>query len=255
LHLERALTKGLKANLSYSRRIAWPNINDLDPTLRFIDSTTASGGNPALRPETTDSFEAKLKVEKSNHSGELVLYARETHDLLSNESDLVDGVLVSRPVNVGKRISRGVSFSAQGPLVSRLRYSLTGNLSWQEIRDDNLSLGIESKHTEYSGSAQLEYKDGVEGRRGADRIEVRARYSGPTHLGFYKIDDYFTLNGSWTHTFSYRWSSVLTVSDMLGPPELRLSSFSEDTVSRQTDRAAATRVNVALSYRLGAKSQ
>ena len=104
LHLERRLARWLTGTLSYSRRIAWPAVQQLSPALRFSDSTTANAGNPALRPELTDAVEAKLRAEAAHQTLSLTLFGRRTDNLFSSLSTLTDdGVLITQPVNVGER--------------------------------------------------------------------------------------------------------------------------------------------------------
>ncbi len=126
LHLERTITRWLSADLSYSRRIAWPGITDLDPALRFSDPTTAVAGSPVLRPEITDSLEAKLQFRLSRQSVDLTVYSRTTHDRWSDFSELNgDGVLVTQTRNLGTLTLNGASLSVRGPLGGGFRYTLT----------------------------------------------------------------------------------------------------------------------------------
>ena len=255
LHLERGLAEGLTANLSYSRRIAWPGIAELNPALRFSDPTTASAGNPFLRPEITDSFEAKLKARQSRQDIELTVFFRRTRDLRSSLGELDDGVLVTRPVNLGERTSRGANLSVQGPLGGGFRYSLSGNLADQTISGNDSGLDFAPAGVQYVGSAQLEYRDGAEGRRGADRVEIRARYRGPTDLGLLRISSFASVDASWSHAFTDRLSGVLTLSDLLGPTTFRITSFADGTISRETTRTTGPRVTVSLTYSLSPPQQ
>lgn len=52
----RKLTENQELNLSYSRRITRPQINQLAPWLIFIDPTTLLGGNPGIQPSFTDAL-------------------------------------------------------------------------------------------------------------------------------------------------------------------------------------------------------
>ena len=58
LHVERQFAQWLTGTASYSRRITYPAIQQLNPALNFQDATTAQAGNPLLRPQFTDSYEA-----------------------------------------------------------------------------------------------------------------------------------------------------------------------------------------------------
>lgn len=251
LHLERGLAKWLTADLSYSRRIAWPGIEALDPALRFSDPSTAASGNPALRPEMTDSFESKLKGVLEGQNFELTGFVRHTRRVRSEISELnQDGVLVATPVNVGNRTLSGVSLTVHGPLGGGLRYSLSANAADLSFDFDGTD-GSDSG-SEYGGSARLEYRDGADGRRGTDRLILNARYRGPTYGGFYRISSFFSADASWSHAFTDRLSGVLSVGDVFGAPLVRVTTFSGKTFTRQGSRAAGPRITFSLTYSLKA---
>ena len=253
LHLERRLTSTLTANLSYSRRIDWPSIAQLAPSLRFSNSTTASAGNPLLRPDITDSFELKLSAQLARQNLSLTAFARRTPD---NRSGLFEvdsnGVLVIQQINFGTEVSRGVNLNIRGPLGAGFSYSVEGNLSDEHIDNPGAAVTFARNSVNYDASAILEYRDGTEGRRDADHIEIRARYSGPFQGAFFSGSSFVSTNATWSHAWTDRLSSVLTVSEFTGSLTYRWRSFSETTRSRQLDRQAGPRVTFSLSLSLGA---
>src|SRR5205085_7228734 len=147
--------------------------------------TTAQAGNPFLRPQFTDSYEGKLHAQIVHHSVDLTVFRRSTDDVLSQRGELdANGVLVVRPVNFGAQTLTGAELAARGPLLPGLRYVLTAN-----VADNGLDLDgsgpIGARHSStWSGTAQLEYKDGQDGRRGSDRVNATLRYFGPNDTGF-----------------------------------------------------------------------
>jgi outer membrane receptor protein involved in Fe transport len=255
LHLERALATWLTATLSYSRRISWPGIQQLSPALRFADSTTASGGNPALRPEMTDAFEAKLRAQVARQTISLTLFNRRTENLYSSLSTLTDeGVLLSMPVNLGVRVDRGASLAAQGPIVRGLSYSISANLADRRIEQGNFGIG-RRQSANYSGNAQIDYRDGSDGRRGADHVTLNAYYSGPYDDGLRRSSSYFGASASWSHAITDRLSGVLTIDDIIESPEFRSVSFSDTVVSRTTSFSDGPCFKLALTYSLGPPGQ
>lgn len=250
LHLERTLGRNLTAAASYSRRIEWPGIIDLDPVLRFSDPVTAIAGNRSLRPELTDSFEAKVKGSHARQNIELTVFVRQTDSLRTIMTELVDGVQISRPVNLGRRLSQGANFSIRGPLVKRLRYSLAANLARQNISDDRFDLILHPARVQVSGSAQLEYRDGVEGRRDADHFDLRFRFTGPSDTGLYRTSSYVSANATWSHAFTDQFSGVLTISDLIGAPSIRIRYLGSGLESVQVDRSTGPRVTLGLTYSL-----
>lgn len=256
LHLERRLARWLTGTLSYSRRIAWPAVQQLSPALRFSDSTTASVGNPALRPELTDAIEAKLRAEAARQTISLTLFNRHTVDLFSSLSTLTDdGVLVTQPVNVGERTDRGASLAVQGAIVRGLTYSINANLIDRRIERGDFGIFRLQQSANYSATAQIGYRDGADGRAGADNVTMTATYSGPYDDGLARRSSFFRASASWSHAITDRLSGVLTIDDLFGPTEFRSSTISDTAVTRTNFRSDGPRFKLALTYSLGRPGQ
>lgn len=248
LHVERKLKTWLTANLSYSSRIGWPGLTEYDPRLRFSDPVTARAGNPDLKPERTNSFELKLMARAGKHGADLTAFLQRTRDLRSSLVELEDEVLVTRPVNLGRRKSWGASLSLRGPLARGLSYTATADLARDRIAGNDLFAGVDDGGARYGASLQVEYRDGIEGRAGADQLALRARYAGPIETGLERISSVWSAGATWSHAFTGRLSSVLTAS---WASRVRISSSGEGVVSQRTDRATAPRIMLALTYGLG----
>lgn len=256
LHLERRLSPALMGNLSYSRRISWPAVQQLSPALRFQDSTSAFAGNPDLEPELTDSFEARLRLEVERQTVSLTMFARLTDNLFSNLSTLTDdGVLVTQPVNVGDRTDLGASLAVQGPLAEGLTYTLNANLIDRRVERDSFGILSVQRSTNYSGNAQLDYRDGTDGRKGADRVTLTGTFSGPYDDGLVRRSSFFRASASWSHAITDRLSSVLTVDDVFGPTEFRARTQSDTALTRTTNWSDGPRVKFSLTYSLGRPGQ
>jgi outer membrane receptor protein involved in Fe transport len=252
LHVERKIAKWLTGNLSYSRRISWPSIADLDPRLRFSNPTTARAGNRLLLPETTNSFEVKLMAKAGSHAADLTAFYQKTRDLRSTLVELDEDVLVSRPVNLGTLTSHGANLQVRGPLAKGLSYVLNANLAWQTISDVDLA-GFDNANTGYGASIQIEYRDGMEGRAGADHIRLSATFSGPSETGLARISSVVRASASWSHALTDRWSAVATATHFLNSPASTV--FGADVVSRQETGFPGPVFNVALTYGLGTRGR
>jgi outer membrane receptor for ferrienterochelin and colicins len=232
LHTERQLAPWLTGTASYSRRITYPPIQLLNPALNFQDATTAQAGNPLLQPQLTDSYEVRLRANLAPHNLELTAYRRTTEDIWSFRGEVnPDGVLVTRPFNFGAQALTGAELSARGPILEGLRYVLTANVSDQSL-DQDAGGPLPSRHSAtWSGTGQLEYKDGQDGRRGADRINLTFRYFGPTDTGFTRVNAFALATFTWSHFFTDRLSGVLTVAN------LRLSEGRETITTGVTSQS------------------
>jgi hypothetical protein len=250
LHLERKLGKRLTGRLSYSRRVNWPEVSALDPALRFSDPRTAYFGNVSLRPELTNALEAKVSLKGARRTLDLTAYSRETKDVVSRLSTLdAAGVLTTHPVNFGTRLLRGASFVLQGSLGRRFSYVLNGNLADERLTRSGVRGAFARAGAQYDGSAKLDYRDGREGRRGADHVAVTARYFGPRYDGFTRTDPYLQADGSWSHAFTDRLSGVLKVADLVRG-RYTTSAVSGDSASRTIYRNRGRRITVSLTYSL-----
>lgn len=214
-HMERPLAAWLTGSASYSRRITYPPIQLLNPALTFQDATTAQAGNPALQPQFTDSYEVRLRGNVARHNLELTAFRRTTEDIWSFRGEVdPNGVLVTRPVNFGSQALTGAELSARGPILPGLRYVLSANVSDQAL-DQDAGGPLRSRHSfTWSGTGQLEYKDGQDGRRGADRVNATLRYFGPTDTGFTRVETLALATFTWTHGITDRLQSVLTVANL-----------------------------------------
>jgi ferric enterobactin receptor len=251
LHLQRTITRRLKLGLSYSRRIARPDIVQLSSALWFSDPATASSGNRNLRPELTDSVESKLEFAPGKQTAILTLFQRTTHDPWVNLTSVnPDGVYISAPANLGTRTRFGTNLAVQGPIGRHLRYSASGNLS---LRRDRLALPtpLDKRAAEYDGSLQLEYRELGEEGQGFDSVLANVRYYGPTRTIYSQIDDFSTADLTWTHGVSGRLFAVLKLSGPLGGSAIGQINRSDGVVSRQIDRLRGPRATLSLTYRLG----
>ena len=214
-HAERSLAPWLTGTASYSRRITYPPIQLLNPALNFGDATTAQAGNPDLEPQFTDSYEIRLRGQVSRHNIELTAYRRTTEDIWSFRGEVnADGVLVTRPFNFGSQALTGAELSARGPLLGGLRYVLTANVSDQYL-DQDAGGPLPGRHSAtWSGTGQLEYRDGQDGRAGADRVNFTLRYFGPTDTGFTRVNSFALATLTWSHAFTDRLSGVLTIQNL-----------------------------------------
>ena len=90
---------------------------------------------------------------------------------------------------------------------------LTANLSDQSL-DQDAGGPLPSRHSAtWSGTGQLEYRDGQDGRRGADRVNLTLRYFGPTDTGFTRVSAFALATFTWSHAITDRLSGVLTVAE------------------------------------------
>ncbi|WP_166037971.1 outer membrane beta-barrel family protein [Sphingosinicella sp. YJ22] len=252
---ERRVAEWLTANLSYSRRIAWPQIPQLSPVRRFQDATSAFVGNPDLRPELTDAFEARLRGEVARQTVSLTLFHRRTDDLFSTFATLTpDGVLLTQPINVGERQDTGVSLAVQGTPLRGWSYNFNANLIDRRIDRDGFGFVGTVESSTYSATAVIDYRDGTDSQRGADRVTLSTTFSGPYDDGLVERAAFFRASASWSHAITDRLTSVLTVDDIFGT-EFETITLSNSVLARNRNFSDGPRVKFALTYSFGRRGQ
>jgi outer membrane receptor protein involved in Fe transport len=109
LHTQYDLGKQTELQFSYSRRVQRPSPRELNPYIDYTDSLNIEKGNPALKPEFSNSLE--LGIEKFWHSSSLTssIFYNRTNDVVEDISRLQgNGVTVTMPMNINTKTSYGM---------------------------------------------------------------------------------------------------------------------------------------------------
>ena len=114
---------GFQARLSYAKAIRRPEFSALNPGLSYTISTnpatlnTGTAGNPNLRPQKSDSFDATIEYYRGSNFVALAGFSRDIRDRVINaaSAEVIDGFTynISRPRNVGQAKLKGIEVSGQ----------------------------------------------------------------------------------------------------------------------------------------------
>ncbi|HVI99498.1 MAG TPA: TonB-dependent receptor [Sphingomonas sp.] len=115
---------GLQARFAYSKTLSRPGFGSLNPGLNYIVQTnpnipnSGSSGNPDLRPQKADAFDATLEYyfNRSDYVA-IGLFYKNIKDRVVNsvEPVVIDGISyqISRPRNLGSADLKGIEASTQ----------------------------------------------------------------------------------------------------------------------------------------------
>lgn len=256
LHVSLSLTESLKLNLSYSKRINRPDGWLLDPSLTYSRPLEAIRGNPELRPQTIDSFEARLDWARPRWSLSATAYGKEKHDLWSQSRQRFDdGLIILSIINAGNGADRGLELSLRGKLGERFNYVTTTNLfaSTKRVLTAD-GVGRDRTDFAYSGNGQLEYVAPAGEGREADKVQLAINYTGPQQDFQTRSDGSFSASLTWRHPISTRVTAVLLARNVFNNGGYRsrtdTETFSE--ASRYEGRGVTFRLG--LTYSLGGAS-
>lgn len=254
MFVERKLSKRLTTVVSYSRRIAWSDIGDLSPALRLQSPTSALRGDPTLRPETTDAFEARFSYGGKIHTIDLTLYDRITTNTFDRQISLgADGILIASPINAGRRVDQGVEAAFRGRIVPSLRYSLTGNLT--AVTRDIGTIGNRRRDAQYRAKLQLDYTQGKAADPGFDQITANVRYEGPVNQFQSYKSDFFDADITWTHRFTKRVSIIASAVSLFDGVTYDSRTRTPFILERRRDLQGGRAFRLMLNYQLGSAPQ
>ncbi|HLX22384.1 MAG TPA: TonB-dependent receptor [Usitatibacter sp.] len=139
------LTKDLVGRLSAARTLSRPDYSALGGSLTADDTThTGNGGNPDLKPITSNNFDASLEwyyAPKSLLSAGLfymdldnyVGFGTHTQSLLNIRTNQFENYLISSPVNSSGK-SKGIELAWQQPLP--YGFGFQTNYTYADAKDD-----------------------------------------------------------------------------------------------------------------------
>jgi outer membrane receptor for ferrienterochelin and colicin len=159
LHLERILAEDSTLSLSASRRVSRPDAQSLNP---FIDTQATHflrSGNPNLLPEDTQSLEIAYSGVTAGQHYDLTGYLHRNRDSITDVTQLVNAdTLLTTKANLRKSTSGGLEFTANGPVLPKLSYGLSGNLFYTQIDATALGASGLKSTTGLNAKASLEFR-------------------------------------------------------------------------------------------------
>lgn len=113
---------------SYSRRISRPWSRLLLPTVNYSDSRSRFTGNPDLKPEYVNSYEAQLLQYWDTGSLLVSVYSRHRTSVIERISSLnTSGILLTTPINLATEDAWGIELTADKEFTDHLK--LSGSLN------------------------------------------------------------------------------------------------------------------------------
>lgn len=155
------VTKELKHNqdiqLNYSRRVNRPNFFQLIPYTDISDPQNYTKGNPALKPEFTNSFEMSYqKTFPKNNSLLITAYYKNSTNLITRYTyrDKVtdistDSAYFTTYLNANKSTSYGLEFTTRNPITKWWDMITNFNFYNSKINGSNIDPSLQSERLSY----------------------------------------------------------------------------------------------------------
>ena len=247
LNLLYALSEADTVSAGFSKRIARPDPEDLNPYINASDPHNLVRGDPGLKPQETASLEVGYRHDVEGRSYRLTGYYR---DIRNSDTDVFtvigNDVVLQTKANLGSRKSGGMEFIASGKLLPKLGYNLSGNLFYNQINAQSLGIAGTRSNVVLNTKGTLDYQATAE-----DRWQVSANYNGKrlTPQGYNLAIK--TANAGYRHQLNQSAAVVATVSDLFNSNRqrriLQTPGFSRVFERQQYGRL----LYVGLAYTLG----
>ncbi|WP_206243434.1 outer membrane beta-barrel family protein [Novosphingobium terrae] len=252
LHLTDKLSPHQTLSLSYGKRVIRPDPEDLNPYLVQQDPYTLRQGNPGLRPQEIQSFEAGWSYDKGATSRSATLYLRSARNAFTITSTPVSPtVVLITEQNLGKSLSGGLEVATAGKVMKGLDYTLSGNIFYNQIDAANLGFTGTRSTFGYEAKGALNWH-----MTAADTLQINLATAGKrlTPQGYRR--GYVVMDLGYRHQLRKNLALTATVSDVFSSRHDGLivdtPTLQEVTLRRQSGLVAS----IGLSWTLaGAKKK
>ncbi len=229
MHISCDLPLHQQVMASYTRRIQRPRGWELWPFLSRQDAYNVRRGNPKLKPEITDAFEAGYQVPLGASRVSLEAYYRVTHDKVERvrRSTFEPGVILHTVANVGADYSLGTELLLDLQLLKSWRVSLsgdvydyrvTGQLEGQDFSNQSFNWGGRLS-TDLTLASQTRFQLGA--RYESPRVSAQGRDAGR----------FMTDAAVRQHFFNRQLSLTFQVRDILGTGRFESEAEGKDFYS------------------------
>lgn len=246
-HVEYRLSPTETLRASFSRRIQRPQPSQLNSAIIFVDPLNRRSGNAGLRPQETNAAELTWQRRQGQGFYQATLYLRDTNRSFTDiAQDIGNGLLLTRPENLGARRDIGMELSLNGPLLPTLRYSGGINLFHQSVRADGISGGEHREALLATGRFSLDWQPTK-----ADFVQLSGFWVGDTLLAQGKREIGGMLNFGYRRKLDSRYSLNLTGRDLLNSFRIRTAYDTPQFRDQSGQHLKLRSVLIGLTYNMG----
>lgn len=172
LYLSKTIDGGQEFQLNYSRRIRRPDFWQLNPFVDISDPQNIRQGNPALRPEFTNSFEFNYNKTYTTGNVLAVLYFRNTQGDITRYSDTLttaqlqqlnnaaisQGAILNTFINANHQNTWGSELTLQQKIGKQLDFTPTANLQYKKVVSSVNNADISNEGFNWQSKLMINYR-------------------------------------------------------------------------------------------------
>ena len=245
-HFSYDISENNQLMTSYSRRINRPGGRDLDPFPNYMNQYTIRLGNPALKPEYTDSYEFSYMRKFKNSFVSLETFYRTTSDKMERYQFVRNDTTFMSMLNFDRDHSMGGELMGNINITKWLLVNTSFSLYKYKMKGELLGNLIDRQSTNYSGRLNTTIKFS-----GDSRLQVTGFYRGPSVSAQGDQKSTLFTNLSYRHEFmKKKLTATLSVRDVLGTAKFEGTSFGDGFKSTFRMQREPRVVMLTLSYKI-----
>ena len=245
IHTSYNLPHDQQLMASYSRRIDRPRGWELEPFITWQDAYNVRQGNPNLKPEYIDSYDAGYLLNFGDNFFSLEGYYRVTHNKVERVSSIyIDTVMMNTVENVGKDYSLGVEAMLSIGITKWWDMDMSGNLYNYKVEGSLYDKDFSRTSTNWSSRLNNTFKIWDHGQ-----LQLSYRYNSAsvsaqgTNSGFYTVDGAFKVS-----FLDRRLTANLQARDIFGTALREHSTEGQGFITHYKFTPVAPVVTVTVSY-------
>ena len=249
LHTSLDLGHGQQIMASYTRRINRPRGWDLEPFLTWMDAYNLRRGNPNLKPEFVDSYEAGYQKIIGKSLFSLEGYYRITRDKIDRIRSVYDydqKIFLNTIDNIGQDYALGTETMLTLFPFKWWNLNLMGNLYDYRVKGTLFNESVNR------GSFNWSFRINNTIRLGSDyRIQFSANYESPSVSSQGRREAMFFTNAAIRRDFGNRkFTATLQIRDILGSATRKFTAQGADFYSENQFSRAPRMLSVTLTYNI-----
>jgi vitamin B12 transporter len=203
-----------------------------------------SFGDPELKPEKSDNFEASLRYQTATIQAKLTVFENHVRDLIQNAGPATSGCSFAGfcPTNAGKVEIQGIT--AESSIMLNPQWHLTGNLTIQSPRSDDTDKLLARRSQRY-GNLQLQYKSG-DWDFGTEVSAASQRYNDADND--FKLGGYTLVNASLGYRLSSDWKLLARANNILDKDYVLATTKSTFSPNASDYNTLGANVFISLNY-------
>jgi len=244
LTVQQQVSPNYQLSYSYSRRLDRPRYESLNPFIFYLDPYSSLQGNPALKPQYTNSFELTQTLKKEYS---LVLGYATTQDYLAEvpTQNAAHKTTVFQEQNV--QSFRNLSATLMAPLRLGAGWQLSSHATLAYQRFSLPLAGAELRNQQVL--VQLQATQAIRLPRGL-RLEINSGYQGPMAYGLYRLQANWWVDAGLKRSFCHdKLEMSLSATDLFKSRRLQATANLNGNVNAFDQYTGSQSLRLTLRYR------